>query len=430
MSINILEEITMSAVLQLGLARASREWFSDPDFASSAEAFVRSLTEQGYALQTVHIYMEGVAHFAHWCTRRSIGLKDIDDTTVACFLDRHLPVCRCAPRCQRTRNNMGAALTHWLDLLRTEGRMAPRRSADPVRIAEEIHSYRHYLIEVRGLRISTCAARLRDARAFLLDRFGVRRIRINALTPVVVNRFFRKYTRGLASSSKKDVCNSLRSYFRFRAVLGDNTAGLVAAVPHVAQWRLARLPKGLSTDQISRLLRAFDRSSSTGRRDYAITRCCVDLGLRTSEVTRLSLEDIDWSRGLLYIRGKGSRVDLLPLPQFTARAIVEYLRRDRPRTRSRALFLRHRPPLGSAATPSVIRQAVRRAASRCGVDACLNGPHVLRHALAERLVQRGTPLKQIADLLRHRSLDTTTIYAKVDLPALTKIALPWPGVRS
>ena len=190
------------------------------------------------------------------------------------------------------------------------------------------------------------------------------------------------------------------------------------------------MPKGIPAEQLTRLLQAFDRGTTTGKRDYAITRCFVDLGLRTTEVAQLRLDDLDWRQGCVRIRGKGRRVDVLPLPWATGRAIVDYLRYGRPSTSSRALFLRHRPPLNTPATPCVIRAAVRYAAARSGVEGCLHGPQVLRHTLAQRLVQSGTTLKQIADLLRHRSLDTTTIYAKVDLPALNQVALPWPGRQS
>jgi site-specific recombinase XerD len=239
-----------------------------------------------------------------------------------------------------------------------------------------------------------------------------------------------KYTQGWAASSKRAAGDSLRSYFRFKALQGEHTATLSAAIPTVAQWRMAGLPKGISADQATRLLRAFDRSSTTGIRDYAITRCLVDLGLRTIEVARLRLDDIDWRQGLIRISGKGHRVDVLPLPQETGRAIVNYLRHGRPQTSSRALFMRYRPPLDTPATACIVRAAVRYAARRCGLEHCFHGPHVLRHSLAQRLVQGGIPLKQIADLLRHRSLDTTTIYAKVDLPALSRVALPWPGRQS
>lgn len=420
----------MTDLVRLRLARGSREWFSDTELGSSAHAYVRSLSERGYASQTVQIYLESVAHFAYWCARQRISLLEINEAAVEHFMDRHLPLCRCAQRCQRSRTSVGAALAHLLNFLRAEGRIAPRRSLDPRAVAEEIHNFEHYLTQVCGLRPATCSARLKHARAFLLDRFATGCIRISVLKAADIIRFMRKYTQEWMASSKREAGNSLRSYFRFKALHGEQTAGLIAAIPTVAQWRLARLPKGISADQINRLLKAFDRNSATGKRDYAITRCFVDLGLRTTEVARLSLDDIDCRQGLVRIHGKGRRMDLLPLPQATGRAIVDYLRHGRPQTSSRALFLRHRPPLDTPATPCLVRAAVRNAAVRSGVERCFHGPQVLRHTLAQRLVQGQTPLKEIADLLRHRSLDTTTIYAKVDLPALSRVALPWPGRQS
>jgi integrase/recombinase XerD len=420
----------MAELARWRLARASRDWFSDTELSFSADAYVRYLNERGYSPQTLAVYLESVAHFAHWSTRQRIGLAEINEDAVGRFLNQHLPICRCARRCQRTRHGVRAALVHLLKLLRAGGRIAPRKSADPATVAEEIHCFEHYLEQVCGLSPVTCRVRLQRVRAFLLDGFAAGHSRISAVKPADVVRFMAKYTQGWAASSKRAAGDSLRSYFRFKALQGEHTATLSAAIPTVAQWRMAGLPKGISADQATRLLRAFDRSSTTGIRDYAITRCLVDLGLRTIEVARLRLDDIDWRQGLIRISGKGHRVDVLPLPQETGRAIVNYLRHGRPQTSSRALFMRYRPPLDTPATACIVRAAVRYAARRCGLEHCFHGPHVLRHSLAQRLVQGGIPLKQIADLLRHRSLDTTTIYAKVDLPALSRVALPWPGRQS
>lgn len=409
------------------LARTSRGWFCGTELGSIANDYVRYLSERGYAPQTISVYLEGFAHFTHWCSRRRLGLAGINEAAVNRFLHRHLPRCHCSRRCQRTRNSIHAALAHLLVLLRRQGRIAPKSSPDPVPIRAELDRFEHYLIQVCGLSPSTCRVRLHRVRAFLLDRFAAGRMRIRALRPTDVARFMRKYTEGWTPSSKRAVGDSLRSYFRFMAQRGEANASLSGAIPKVAQWRLERLPKGISTDQLARLLKAFDRNSTTGKRDYAITRCFVDLGLRTAEVARLRLDDIDWRQGQVQIHGKASRVDVLPLPSITGRAIVDYLRHGRPLSSSRALFMRHRPPLDAPATPCIVRGAVRYAAARCGLERCFRGPHMLRHTLAQRLVQGGTPFKEIADVLRHRSLDTTAIYAKTDFSALDRVALPWSG---
>jgi integrase len=162
-----------------------------------------------------------------------------------------------------------------------------------------------------------------------------------------------------------------------------------------------------------------------------MVRCLVDLGLRASEVAFIQLDDLDWRDGTLRIaKAKAKRTTLLPLPAETGRAIVDYLRFGRPKTDSRALFVRHRAPRDEPVGPSLVRNAVRCAYSRCGLAQRWTGTHVLRHSTASRLLREGASLKDIADLLRHRSVNTTTIYVKVDLPRLTTVALPWPGTRT
>jgi site-specific recombinase XerD len=323
-----------------------------------------------------------------------------------------------------------AALVQLLAMLRAAGQLSLPAAAECKHIVTELGEFTHFLAEVRGLSPSTQQCRLRHIRAFLRDRFPTGPIRLESLEATQVSRFVMTYATHWTPSSKKALGNSLRSYFRYKTLRGERTAHLVAAIPRIAQWRMASLPKWLSAEEVKRLLSAFDRDTATGRRDYAITRCFVDLGLRTTEIARLQLEDLAWHEGTVRIRGKSRRVDFLPLPHSTGQAIVEYLRRGRPATPDRGVFVRHRPPLGKPVTADIIRGAVRRAAHRCGLEPCFHGPHILRHTVAKRLLQGGSTIKQIADVLRHRCLDTTGIYAKVDVAALARVALAWPGRRS
>jgi integrase/recombinase XerD len=221
----------------------------------------------------------------------------------------------------------------------------------------------------------------------------------------------------------------LRSYLRFRAVsCGDKVEALLAAVPTVAKWRLDTVPKHLTTDEVAGLLGAIGQHNPIGRRDYAMARCLLDMGLRVSEVAAIQLDDLNWREGTLTItHGKSRRSDVLPLPVTTGRAIVQYVRGARPPSKSRALFVRHRAPFNTPITVELVRGAIRRAFGRCGLGARYTGTHVLRHTAAVRMRYAGASLKEIADVLRHRSLDTTMIYSKVDLPRLAAVAAPWPG---
>lgn len=413
-----------------GRPRETRRWFDGSELEPSIGAYIQHLAARGYAAASICMYVESVAHLAYWMRRKHLSLAEMNERLVRQFIDRHLPRCRCARRCQRSGHMVRAALVQLLIVLRAVGRIRPPVSGEREHIATELEEFTHFLVDVRGVAAPTQRHRFLHVRAFLRARFPIEPIRLASLKPAHVADFILRYAANWTPSSKKALGNSLRSYFRYRALRGDQTASLTAAIPRIAQWRLARLPKWLSAEELARLLGAFDRSTATGRRDYAIARCFVDLGLRTTEIARLQLDDAAWHEGTLRIRGKGRRVDLLPLPAVTGRAIVEYLRKGRPVTPDRGLFVRHRPPVGKPVSPCIVRNAVRYAARRCGLEQCIHGPHILRHTVAKRLLQRGSTLKQIADVLRHRCLDTTGIYAKVDLAALTRVALPWPGSRA
>ena len=174
------------------------------------------------------------------------------------------------------------------------------------------------------------------------------------------------------------------------------------------------------------MLNSFRKLEHSPKRAYAMVRCLTDLGLRASEVAQLRLDDIDWKTGTIRLpMGKLRRGDVLPLPEKVGQAIVDYLRTERPRTTNRAVFVRHVAPYDVPIRSGVVRRAVREAYQRCGSSH--SRVHILRHSMASRLLRQGAPLKEIADLLRHRSLDTSMIYTKVDLRRLEAVALPWPG---
>lgn len=218
----------------------------------------------------------------------------------------------------------------------------------------------------------------------------------------------------------------MRCYLQFRVLAGDPVELLSGTIPRPANRRLVTLPVVLSKAEVKQLLASFDESLPSVRRAYAMVRCLADLGLRASEVVHLHLDDIDWYAGTLrLVKGKCRRTDVLPLPVETGRAIAEYLRVERPPTTSRAVFVRHVAPYDKPIGVGVVITAVKAAYRRCGWTH--TRPHILRHSVASQLLQEGIPLKEISDILRHRSLNTSTIYAKVDTTRLSAVALPWPG---
>jgi len=191
---------------------------------------------------------------------------------------------------------------------------------------------------------------------------------------------------------------------------------------------MTSIPRGIASEQVHRLLRGIDRSTPTGRRDYAILLLLARLGLRSGEVAFLELEDIDWQDGCLSVHGKGGRRTQLPLPTDVGAAIAAYLRHGRPPcATSRRVFLRDRAPIRGFLSPCAVGAVVHHALLRAGIDAPTTGAHQFRHSLATQMLRQGASLAEIGGLLGHRSPETTKIYTKVDLDALRTLALPWPG---
>jgi site-specific recombinase XerD len=313
--------------------------------------------------------------------------------------------------------------------LRSDGRPTPLDC--PEQIAGVLDSFRRHLRETRGLSEQTARIRAYYARAFLERTFGHGPLRWDALAPRDVRAFITHYSKRWKPSSAHVVVASLRVFLRYLQMRGWCDPVLVAAVPRLPQWRLARVPRVLSEEQLDAFLAAFDRATAIGRRDYAMALCQAELGLRAGEVAALRLEDLDWRAAVLRVpAGKVGRERELPLAARVGRAIADYLRHGRPATRDRHVFVRHRPLCGTPVNTAVIQTAVQRAYAQVAGCETWVGTHALRHTAATRLHRRGAKLKEVADLLGHRSLDTTVIYTKVDLPHLAAVALPWPEARS
>jgi len=216
----------------------------------------------------------------------------------------------------------------------------------------------------------------------------------------------------------------LRSFLRFCFIEGQVPVDLSQAALPVTGRRRSPLPRGIAKADARALLGGCDRRSALGRRDYAVLVTLLRLGLRAGEVARLRLDDIDWRAGELVVRGKGARQDRLPLPAEVGQAVACYLRRGRPASGRREVFLQARAPFGAIAAGTV-SSTVRRACRRAGVAEV--GAHRLRHTVACEMVAAGVPLAEIAQVLRHHSLQTTALYGRVDLDRLRALAAPWPG---
>jgi integrase/recombinase XerC len=389
-------------------------------------AFVGFLGERGYASQTTATYLGCLAHFGRWMNQCRLQTESLDEDRIKEFLDDHLPQCECAAPVVRTREDLRAALGHLLVVLRAEGVISEPMS-ETLPVDAELRRFDEQMDHVQGLAPKTRTQYLRTVRRLLLEQFGERTVDLSAITPDDVRRFVARQSALYSTpSNAATVISALRGYFRFRRTRGDRVHALIGVLSYPANWQLASLPKALSDAEVQRLVDSLGGEGQSARRSDAMVRCALDLGLRCGEIARLALDDIDWRTGTIRLRKtKSRREDTLPLPESTGRAIVEYLTRERPPNASRAVFVRWIAPCDRPLGPDCVRKAIRQAYARA--DLPYTRAHLLRHTMASRLLASGSSLKEVADVLRHRSLNTTLIYAKLDSRNLTAVALPWPG---
>jgi site-specific recombinase XerD len=285
--------------------------------------------------------------------------------------------------------------------------------------------YRIWLVRERGLAAATVLRYENTARRFLQQQaMPGGELKPAGLTGADVNAFLLRECGRVSAGSAKGRVAELRAVLRFLYLQGLTPLRLGTAVPPVGGWRLATLPPTMTAADVQLLLDSCDRSSDVGVRDFAIMMLVARLGLRSVEVARLELRDVDWRAGELVVRGKARRQDRLPLPADVGEALAAYLARGRVPAGARRLFLTCTAPRGPIRA-DLIGDVVERACRR----ACLPrvGPHRLRHALAAELLRRGAGLAAISQVLRHQDLATTALYAKVDLAVLRQVAQPWPG---
>ena len=403
-----------------------KAWLLNSALAPHLESYCAYFRLGRYAATYSAGCVAGLAHFARWMTQCGLAVEQLEERTVEQFLDEHLPCCNCPRPVRRDHGTLSAALGHMLTVLLEQGVIhAP--PAPTGEIADELRRYDDHMNKSRGLSEGTRQSALSTVRQLLLYVFAGRPVVIAELKPDDLRKFIAERLNKVATTSNAIMlASALRAYFRYRATCGDQVYGLLGVISSPAHWNLASLPQALKPDEVARLLASFTASLPSPKRGYAIVRCALDLGLRRGEIAKLQLTDIDWRNGTVTIkRTKALRQDTLPLPAVTGQALADYVRFERPKTTNQAVFVRvlapHDQPIGADAIHRVIRDAFRRIGLKHGRT------HALRHTLACQLVNQGSSLKEVADVLRHRHLNTSMIYAKLDNSKLVAVALPWPG---
>ena len=381
--------------------------------APYVDGFWAELLARGYSVLSAQSLIRVMAHLSRWMHRHQVRPQELTAPRIERYLNARR---RAGYRAWITEGGLASLLgfLRRLQVVPVPGPPVLRTARDRL-----LARYGDYLRRERGLVASYVRVQEAVARRFLAEHRRPERLDAHDVTGFVLHECrdrSRQYTKRLVSS--------LRSLLRFLYLEGKTPIPLAPAVPAIAGWRDTTLPRALEPEHVMRLLRSCDRRTALGRRDYAVLMLLVRLGLRRGEVAALQLNDIDWRRGEIAIRGKGRRLDRLPLPIDVGHALSEYLRLGRRRIASPSVFLRVHAPLG-ALSSQAIGDLLYKACRRAQLPRI--GAHRLRHSAATHMLRQGASLSEIAQVLRHRSLLTTAIYAKVDRTALRLLAQPWPG---
>jgi site-specific recombinase XerD len=382
--------------------------------------YAQLLVQKGYCHCIGKSKLELVADLGCWMTRRHVELKVLHKQHTDAFLKA---------RRKRVRPKIGdqATLTLLLRHLREASVIpAPALGRSPIDLVAQ--DYERFLLHERSLAPTSAGQYLHVTRRFLSHRFGRGKVQLKKLCAKDVTGFVLQDTAGRGRRSAQLMTTVLRSFLGFLFQRGRIVTHLAMSVPTVAGWRLSELPRFLEVAEVEKVLRCCDRRRKVGKRDYAILLLLARLGLRAGEVAGLTLEDIDWDAGELRIRGKGSRLDRLPLPKDVGEAMADYLQKGRPACLSRRVFVQSKAPYdGFATPPNAVCSIVRTALTRAQLNPPHRGAHLLRHSLATRMLGHGASLAQIGQVLRHQQIQSTEIYAKVNMDALRALAHVWPG---
>jgi site-specific recombinase XerD len=381
-----------------------------------ADGLIAGLEEAGYRPAAAAVQVRVLAHLSRWMQDMDVAPGELCEAELERFRREHLA---------RFASVRGAGLAVVLGYLRGLGVVPAVELRAMSAAGELLEQYRRYLTLERGLTAGTARGYVDIVRPFVESRVSsTGEVELWELSPADVLGFLLAETGPRSRKSAKLLVSALRSLLGFWHVEGLIGRPLAGAVPSVAGWRLAGLPRALEAEQVHALLDSCDRLTVAGIRDFAILTMLVRLGLRRGEVASLRLDDIDWRAGEIIVRGKGQRIERLPLPADVGEAIAVYLRDARPPGFSgRELFVRIKAPRRPL-TAGGVTQVVVSASKRAGLGEVT--AHRLRHTAATELLRAGAPLHEIGELLRHRSVLTTAIYAKVDRDRLRELARPWP----
>jgi len=390
-----------------------------PPLGLHLDDLATELHRQGFAISTGQNRLALCGRFGAFARSEGVDVADFDETLAARFIEDLGSEGLFA----EARLATGLLLDH----LRARGVIAPASIAQAPARDPLLDAYDAYLRDVKGLQACTREGYARSAARFL-RWVSEKGRKLTKLSRADVLTFVSSSLADAPSGSwGKHLTSETRCFLRFLGGEGHAPMGLEAAVPRSARWRLDTIPKHLAWEQVRGLIDSVDVTHPHGMRDKAVLLCLAMLGLRNADVRRMRLADVRWRTGELHLpQTKSAKARVLPMPREVGAALADYVLHGRPMVDVPEVFVRHRAPRGAFTTPNGVNAIVKEHLRRAGIAAPSQGAHMLRHSMATRLVNAGVPIKTIADVLGHTSIDTTAIYTKVDVMRLAMAALPFP----
>lgn len=400
----------------------SRPFLSPCFLVPHLDRFAKQLSDQGFSTLTIRGYSDSVAHFGTWLQTNELSLGQINKEVISRFAQHY---CHCpGGRKQHSLSNKYVRrVQRFINFLEQQGTIKLTKTSDVGSIIPApIMRFNEHL-RLRGLSTRTIVHYERS----MLLLFPLLGDNPQIYDAMCIRRVIVDLARTSSLSGVKKLTTALRAFLRFLTVEGLCIPDLDCAVPTVAQWSLSSIPRYITSQEVERVIDSCPVNTHKGLRDRAIILLLSRLGLRAGDIVYMQLHDINWENSTLRVSGKGRREDLLPLPQQVGDAVVDYIDRVRPTVPATQLFLclnaPHRPFSTSSTVSSIVAAALARSAIP---DPPSRGAHLLRHSAATSMLRAGMTLENVSSMLRHRSLDMTAYYAKVDIPRLRQIAQPWP----
>lgn len=381
------------------------------------QMFATWLRENGYRERVIQSKLGLVGDLRKWLGRNGRGTPHLDEQLLEAFAEHR----------QQVRRGDLRTLRQFLDHLREREVVQDRKPVpDQPPLTDLLSQYEKYLRSERGLTATTISHYQNFVGKFSLERFPNGPFLAKEVKASDISAFILRRGQSQSVASAKLMMTALRSFFRYLFQKGELQADLAASLPTVANRRLSTVPRYMTPEQIERVLKACPCRTAMDRRDYAILLLLARLGLRAGEVVALQIEDINWRASEFLVRGKGKLHDRMPLPADVGEALASYLRLDRPACRTRQVFVCMQAPYRGFAASSALARIVHRALLRADLHPTFKGAHLFRHSLATSLLRSGTTMGEIGEVLRHKSTNTTEIYAKVDFEGLRSLAHFWP----